>query len=371
MTPRLHFNYSAAAPMAAETRQAIDAHFDLEAALGPVEAAGAVAPRLAEIHRAAERLIGATPGGVALTEGQGRAMALVAAGLRLQPGDRILCAPSEWGGTVSALTAAAHAAGASVAAIPMRPDHTADLDALRRMLDGQVRLISVTQVSVSGTAVQPVREIAELARSTGALLAVDASQSIGWLPVEMAATGIDILTASGRKYLRGPRGVALLGLSARAQAALTPPPPDDFAVRQSDALRWETAEYPYATRLGFGVALDQALAFGVDALGAELLARATRLEAALQQVPGLRLIRPEAQDRSAVAPLVAFEIEGRDPVAVQKALHGMGINIAANMAAYAPYFFAHLGKAALLRASVHLPTTDDDIARLVAALVRV
>ena len=371
MTPRLHFNYSAAAPITPKTRQAMAAHYDLEAAIGPVEAAIAVAPRLAEIHHAAERLLGTGPGTVALTEGQGRAMALVAAGLRLQPGDRILCAPSEWGGTLSALTAVAQRAGASVVPVPMLPDHTTDLDALRRMLDGRVRLISVTEVSVSGTAIQPIAAIADLARTTGALRAVDASQSIGWRPVAMAAHGIDILTASGRKYLRGPRGVALLGLSARAQAALTPPPPDDYAVRQSDALRWETAEYSYATRLGFGAALDQVLAFGVEALGAELLARATRLEAALRQVPGVQLIRPGAGESPAIAPLVAFEIAGRDPQAVQKALQAQGINVAANLAAYAPYFFAHLGKAALLRASVHLPTTDADIDRLVATLRQV
>lgn len=368
MIPRLHFNYSGAAPVTAETRQAIEAHLDLEAALGPVEAAAAVAPRLADIHRAAEALLGAAPGTVAFTEGQGRAMALVAAGLRLQPGDRILCAPSEWGGTVSALTAVANAAGASVTPMPMGPDHSIDLEALHRMLDGRVRLMSITAVSVLGTAVQPIAAVAKMARSTGALLAVDASQSVGWLPVEMTETGIDILTASGRKYLRGPRGVALLGLSARAQAALTPPPPDDFAARQSDALRWETAEYAYASRLGFGAALDQALAFGVGALGAALAARANRLETALQQVPGLRLIRPGAGDGRAVAPLVAFDLDGRDPLAVQKALQAAGINCSATLAAYAPYLFAALGKAALLRVSVHLPTTDGDIDRLVQAL---
>lgn len=370
MTPRLHFNYSAAAPMTAETRQAIAAHFDLEAALGPVEAAAAVASRLAAIHRAAEQLLGTPPGTVALTDGQGRAMGLVAAGLRLQPGDRILCAPSEWGGTVAALTAVAQAAGAEVEPLPMRPDHTTDLDALRRTLDGRVRLVSVTSVSVSGTAIQPVAAIAELTRTTGALLAVDASQSVGWLPVDMAALGIDILTASGRKYLRGPRGVALLGLSARAQAALTPPPPDDYARQQTDALRWETAEYAYAIRLGFGAALDQALALGPTMMRDALIARATQLEAALQPLPGLRLIRPHAGASAAIAPLVAFEIAGRDPLAVQKALADQGINLAANQAVYAPYLFAYLGKAALLRASVHLPTTAADIDQLAAALRR-
>ncbi len=367
MTPRLHFNHSAASPCPPEARAAIAEHLALEQALGPMEAAISVAPRLAEIHRTAETLVGAQPGQVALTEGQGRAMAFVAGGLRLAPGDRILCAPSEWGGTISAF---AEAAGASVEAIPMMPDHLTDLDALRRMLNDRVKLVSVTSVSVCGTAIQPVAEIAALAQTVGALVAVDASQSIGWLPIAMGLQGIDILTASGRKYLQGPRGVALLGLSARAQTRLRPPPPDDYAARQIDALRWESAEYSYASRLGFGAALD-IRADGVLALGATLIATATRLEHALLTVPGLRLIRPQAGSTPAIAPLIAFEIDGYAPGAVQQALHGEEINLAANQAVYAPLLFAALGKQALLRASVHLDIGAGEIERLVSALKRV
>ncbi len=370
MIPRLHFNHSAASPCPPEARAAIAAHLALEQDLGPVEAAIAIAPRLAEIHRTAEALVGAQPGQVALAEGQGRAMAFVAGGLRLNPGDRILCAPSEWGGTLSAFGAIAAEAGATVEAIPMTPDHLTDLDALRQMLDARVKLVSITSVSVSGTAIQPVAEIAALAQTVGVLVAVDASQSIGWLPLDMGLQGIDILTASGRKYLQGPRGVALLGLSSRAQERLRPPPPDDYAARQTDALRWESAEYPYATRLGFGAALDLRAA-EVLALGAALTHTATRLEQALLTVPGLRLIRPDAGTTPAIAPLVAFEIDGHAASTVQQALHGEGINLAANQAMYAPLLFAALGKQALLRASVHHEIGDAEIERLVEALKRV
>ncbi|MFY7778943.1 MAG: aminotransferase class V-fold PLP-dependent enzyme [Elstera sp.] len=369
MIPRLHFNHSAASPCPPEARAAIADHLALEQAIGPVEAAIAVAPRLAVMHRTAEALVGAAPGQVAFTEGQGRALSFVAGGLRLAPGDRILCAPSEWGGTVSAFEAVAAEAGATVEAIPMTPDHLTDLDALAKRLDERVKLVSITSVSVSGTAIQPVAAIAALAQTVGALVAVDASQSIGWLALDMRVQGIDIVTASGRKYLQGPRGVALLGLSARAQEVLHPPPPDDYSARQSDALRWESAEYSYATRLGFGAALDLRAAT-VALLGAELTATATRLEQALLTVPGLRLIRPNGGTTPAIAPLVAFEIAGQEPGAVQRALHGEGINIAANLASYAPYLFAALGRESLLRASVHQGIGDDEIDRLGAALKR-
>lgn len=369
MTPRLHFNHSAASPCPPEARAAIADHLALEQTIGPVEAAIAVAPRLAEIHRTAEALVGAAPGQIAFTEGQGRAMSFVAGGLRLAPGDRILCAPSEWGGTVAAFQTVAAAAGATVEAIPMTPDHQTDLDALAGMLDARVKLVSITSVSVSGTAIQPLAAIVALAQTVGALVAVDASQSIGWLPLDMGAQGIDILTASGRKYLQGPRGVALLGLSARAQAQLRPPPPDDYSARQTDALRWEAAEYSFATRLGFGAALDLRVG-GVEQLGTALRATATRLEQALLTVPGLRLLRPTAGTTPAIAPLVAFELANRAPEEVQRALHGEGLNIAANQASYAPYLFAALGRKALLRASVHGDTDEEAIERLVTALKR-
>jgi selenocysteine lyase/cysteine desulfurase len=108
----------------------------------------------------------------------------------------------------------------------------------------------------------------------------------------------------------------------------------------------------------------------VALLGAELTATATRLEQALLTVPGLRLIRPNGGTTPAIAPLVAFEIAGQEPGAVQRALHGEGINIAANLASYAPYLFAALGRESLLRASVHQGIGDDEIDRLGAALKR-
>lgn len=375
----VHLNNAGAALPPSAVTEAVIAHLRAEAAGGGYEAAAAAAQRSVEVYRSVARLIGAEPDEIALVENATRAWDMAFYAHRFGPGDRILTARAEYASNVVAFLQVAGRTGAVVEVVDDDGHGQLDVADLRRRLGdtstGRVALVAVTHVPTQGGLVNPAEEIGAATREAGVPFLLDACQSVGQLDVDVRRIGCDLLSATGRKYLRGPRGTGFLYARRGLLETLEPPlldlhsatwtAPDRYEIR-SDARRFETWEGSVAGKLGLGVAVDYALAWGLPAIEARVTALAESLRDRLRSVPGVRL-----HDRGARrCGIVTFTIDGHAATAVRERLSAHGINTSVSTSGAARFDLPARGLTEIVRASVHYYNTDEELDRLVAALPR-
>jgi selenocysteine lyase/cysteine desulfurase len=219
---RLHLNNAGAALMARPTLDAMTAHLRLEAEIGGYEAAVAAQDAIGAAYAGIAGLLGGRADEVALFDNATHAWNAAFYSVPLGPGDRILTGRAEYGSNVLAYWQVARRTGAEVVVVPNDRHGQLDTTALAGLVDERVKLIGVSHVPSSGGLVNPAAEIGRLARDAGVLFLLDATQSVGQFPVDVDAIGCDLLTATGRKFLRGPRGTGFLWVRTAALDRLAP-----------------------------------------------------------------------------------------------------------------------------------------------------
>lgn len=367
------FNHSGASLASAGTLAAIRDHLDREAREGAMEAGAAAEPLIDAARREAEALLNAGTDDVAFTSSATAAIGLAFAALPpLRAGDRILVGRHEWGGNVSTYTAAAERAGARVEVIPCRDDGSVDPDALARMLDERVKLVSLTWLPANGGLVNDAAAIGRVARAAGVPYIVDAGQALGQLPVDVQAIGCDVLKGTARKFLRGPRGTALLYVRRGFMPGLRPafldvhsaPWTDGRVTPREDARVFESVEIAVALLVGLGVALREARTIGIPAIQQRIALLSTRLRGLLADTPGVTL-RDLGTQRSG---LVSFTVDGMAAQDVRQQLARQHAVVGANGIPYTPFDMSARGLTGIVRASVSHLNTGDEIDRLAAAV---
>jgi cysteine desulfurase / selenocysteine lyase len=371
----VHFNNAGAALPPRVVVDTVIEHLELEARIGGYAAGDVAASRANAVYDSVASLIGAPPTDVALVENATRAwdMAFYALAATFAPGDRILTSRAEYASNVIGALQVARRTGAQVEVIPDDETGQLSVDALRSMLDDRVRLISVSWIPTQGGLVNPAAAIGAVAREAGVPYLLDACQAVGQVPVDVDHLGCDFLSATGRKYLRAPRGTGFLYVRGSRWAELEPPFLDvhaaqwasgDHVVMRGDARRFETWEHSVANQLGLGAAVDYALALGVDAIATRVFALAASLREQLAAVTGLTL-HDRGREQCGI---VTFTIDGVDVYELAARLRTEGINISVSTIDFARHDFEARGLAAVARASVHYYNTDDELRRLVESL---
>jgi selenocysteine lyase/cysteine desulfurase len=324
-------------------------------------------------------LVGGRPDEVALVESATRAwdMAFYALAATFAPGDVVLTSRSEYASNVLAALQVARRTGATVEVVPDDGDGAFSVDALRdRLATGPpVRLVALSWIPTQSGLVNPAAAVGAVTRAAGIPYLLDACQAVGQLPIDVDALGCDFLSATGRKYLRAPRGTAFLYVRRPWIERLEPPFVDVHAARwtanstytvRADARRFESWEHSVAARLGLGAAVDEARTLGADAIASRVVALGASLRAQLAEVPGVTL-----HDRGReLCGIVTFTVEGVDPFALAGSLRDGGINISVSTVDFARFDFEARGLVALDRASVHYYNTEDELTRFVDAVAR-
>ncbi|WP_437833048.1 aminotransferase class V-fold PLP-dependent enzyme [Sorangium sp. So ce1153] len=369
----VHFNNAGASLPPAVVVDTVVEHLRREAAVGGYEAQAEAAARLEAVYGSVARLIGAEPGEIALIENATRAWDMAFYSLRFGPGDRILTAQAEYASNYIAFLQVARRTGAEIVPVPSDESGAVSLSELDRLLDERVKLIAITHVPTNGGLINPAEAIGRRARAAGVPFLLDACQSVGQMPVDVEAIGCDMLSATGRKYLRGPRGTGFLYVRRALLERLEPPfldlhaarwtAPDRYEVRP-DARRFESWEGYIAGRLGLGAAIDYALRLGLPAIRDRVVALAERLRARLAELPGVT-VRDVGAERCGI---VTFTRAGEDAAAVKARLGAQAIHVSVSTAAGTLLDFEARGIPDLVRASVHCYNDEPEIDRFVAAL---
>lgn len=371
-----HFNHAGASLPSRAVLDTIIGHLQDEARLGPMEAALRATDCLDAVRDEAAVLLGARPQEIAFgPSGSALWGAAFAALPPFAPGDRILVGRQEWGGNLATMKAEAARTGIMIETMPVREDGSVDAERLAGMIDRRVRLISLTWLPANGGLINDAAAVGRVARAAGIPYFIDAGQAVGQIPVDVAALGCDVLKAAGRKYLRGPRGTAILYVSERFLPTLRPAALDVLSAPlidgepkiRSDARRFETSEHAVALRLGLGRALAEARQIGIDAIRARIWSLAERLRQTLATLPGVRVL-DLGQEKSGI---VSFAVNGFSATAIQRELADRHINIGANGLAYTPLDMSARGLTEIARASVSYLNTEAEIDRLRETLARI
>jgi selenocysteine lyase/cysteine desulfurase len=368
----IHFNHGGASLPSLATLEAIGKQLQREALGGPMEAADQNVQ--ARARTAAATLLNTVPQAIAFASSGSAAwgMAFNALG-PWQRGDRILVGRHEWGGNLACI-ARAVAAGAQLEVIPCDETGAVSVTALQEMLDPSVKLIALTWLPANGGLINPAEAIGAVARHHGIPYFIDAGQALGQLPCDVQALNCDVLKGAGRKFLRGPRGTALLYVRPGFMERLKPTQldvlsapwdGDGFALR-NDARRFETSEVSVALLAGLANALEECNGVGVANIRQRIDLLGRRLREQLQTIPGLTLhnLGP-AHHQSG---LIAFTLKGWDSVELKQRLAERGINIGANGVAYTPLDMQARGLASIARIALSYLNTEEEIEVLLGRL---
>ncbi len=370
-----HFNNAGAALPPACVLKAQIEHLELEARIGGYEAADRERDRIEAVYTSVARLIGAAPDEIAIVENATVGWDMAFYAIPFQPGDRILTAEAEYGANFVAFLQVAKRTGAKIEVIPSTATGETSPEALAAMMDDRVKLVAISHVPTNGGLVNPAAEIGRIAKAHGALYLLDACQSVGQMPIDVGQIQCDMLSATGRKYLRGPRGVGFLYVRRSLIQELEPPIIDHYAARwtapdryelRADARRFENWENNYAAKLGLGAAVDYALAWGLEAIHARVTTLAVELRSRLAALPGVQIM-DIGRDRSGI---VAFTQAGRDPFETKQRLGAEAINLSVTTPDSTLLDATRRKLPPMLRASVHYYNDEAEIDRLIRALGR-
>jgi selenocysteine lyase/cysteine desulfurase len=373
----VHFNNAGGSLPPRQVTDAVVGYIEREAKAGGYEQAAIDSDKINCYRSAAASLINADESEIAFAFNDTLAFSSTFRGLAatgaVPPDSVVLVDRAIYVSHYLALLQARQLLNLTIRVIESGSDGALALESLQALLDERVSYVQLTHIGTHRGVVNPVEEASALIRaSTNAIISLDACQSIGQIPIDVQEIGCDVLTATGRKYLRAPRGTGFSFVSNRLIDRVDPPGIDGHSAFWSgddtyqllpDARRLESFEASMATKVGLGVALEYALSWGVDAIAERISLLANELLVRLRET-GFKVV-DSGEARSGI---VTFWSDHEDPVATQERLSTSGINTVVIFSKSARMDMDPLGIPAAVRASLHYFNTSEEITILMDTL---
>lgn len=372
---RVHLNNAGAALVPEAVHRAILTHLQLESELGGYEAAEAVRGAVAGAYEAVARLIGAAAPEIAMVQSSTVAFAQALSAFDFGPGDSIVTTRADYASNQIMYLSLARRRGVEIRRADDLPEGGVDPESVRRLVhERRPTLVAVSWVPTNSGLVQDAEAVGAICAEAGVPYLVDACQAVGQMPIDVGRLRCDFLTATARKFLRGPRGMGFLYVSPAASGrgafpllvdmrGATWSEPDQFTLA-AGARRFEMWEMSYALLLGLGAAAEYALEVGLDTgrdRARELAGRARRQ---LAEIDGVRVL-DRGREQCAI---VTAAFAAHDGAEIKLKLRERGINTSSPSRDDAVIDMDAKGATSALRISPHYYNSEDEVDRGVAAV---
>lgn len=375
---RVHFNNAGAGLMPRPVLDAMRDHLELEASIGGYEAAAAMRQEIKAFYDSVATLLHTRPGQVAFAASATDAYNKALSTINFKEGDVILTTKDDYISNQIAFLQISRRFRTHVVWADTAPEGGVDLQHMAELMDRhRPVLVAVTHVPTNSGLVQPVAQIGEQCRDRGLLYLVDACQSVGQLDVDVSRLHCDFLSATFRKFLRGPRGAGFLYVSERVlEKPMAPLFLDLHSARWTspetyepapNARRFELWEKPYAAVLGARAATDYATNIGLPAIEKRITAMAETLRNKLDAIEGIR-VTDLGRKKCAIVSLTA---EGWQPKAFRHALEKRGFNTSLHTRQAAHFDFEAKALEWTLRASLHYYNTEAELGQFADAVTEI
>ncbi|RWY57566.1 aminotransferase class V-fold PLP-dependent enzyme [Mucilaginibacter gilvus] len=363
----IHFNNAGASLPPDVVLNTVINYLKEEAQYGGYETEAKYQVTLNNTYDLIARLINAHRDEVAIVESASVGWGLVFNGIDFKPGDEIITSEMEYVTNLMGFLNVQKNHGVVFKVVPNDEQGNFSLQGLEELISAQTKLIAVTQIPSTAGGMIPVVEIGKIARKHHILYMVDACQSAGQVPVDVKEIGCDMLSVTGRKYLRAPRGTGFLFVRKEVQNKLRLILMDSFAAEwvsetdfkiRDDARRFELYEKNRALTLGLGKAIEYALNIGIDRIWQRVQYLADTMRGQLSSIDSVTVHDFGAEQCG----IVTFSVEGIESALVKTKLAEQGINVSLAKAISTLIYMNKNKLANIVRASVHYYNTEEEIA---------
>lgn len=372
---RNHLNNAGAALMPRPVIDAIQDHVRLESEIGGYEAADARSTAIAAGYDALAQIVGSKRENIAIVGSATAGFVQALGSFDFARGDVLVTTRCDYTSNQIQYLALSRRLGVEIVHAKDLAEGGVDPESVRDIVARRKpRVVAVSWIPTNSGLVQDVEAVGEVCEAAGVPYIVDACQAVGQIPIDVARLRCDYLSATARKFMRGPRGIGFLYASDRALARGDHPlfvdmrgarwtAADAYEV-SATARRYEDWEFPYTLVLGQAAAARYALDVGIDAAQARSWALAAALRDTLGTVPGVRVL-----DRGATrCAIVTMTAEGYHADRIVRALAERRINAVSSLREFGIYDFVAKGVETAVRLSPHYYNTDAEVDEAAAAI---